>query len=433
MVWLGVAVALPAGSSAALVQVRGSVPNADIALLILAAVLVVAASGRSGAVVVAAGSAALSYDYFHTLPYHSLTIANRNDVITTVVLGFLGLVIGLVAARAAGRYEELVLVVAVGALSQAVPGPARLVVNHQGLDVCLTVLVFVTALSIPTSALASLGAKTRRLAVALVASTIVLPALGWAVSRLVAAAALRRGVLVVGLAPAEIASIAAASLASGDVPVAAALLVATTLVTVGGAGIALRLLGGAATIDAVGLLTHLALIVGAPMLVGLLVRARFREVRRLDDRLARLSVALVLLLVWLVASEVRLSSAYVGVAAALVLFIAGSACLGFIVGWRAPKPVATALLLSTSMRDFAIAAGLAVAAFGASSTGPLGLYGVLVILWGMFVATRVRAPASASGIHWTSEVVPLPVPVPGHPAERDTPLSWVRRAPDGRS
>jgi predicted Na+-dependent transporter len=430
---LAVAVALPAGSSAALVQVRGSVPNADIALLILAAVLVVAASGRSGAVVVAAGSAALSYDYFHTLPYHSLTIANHNDVITTVVLGFLGLVIGLVAARAAGRYEELVLVVAVGALSQAVPGPARLAVNHQGLDVCLSVLVFVTALSIPTSALASLGAKTRRLAVALVASTIVLPALGWAVSRLVAAAALRRGVLVVGLAPAEIASIAAASLASGDVPVAAALLVATTLVTVGGAGIALRLLGGAATIDAVGLLTHLALIVGAPMLVGLLIRARFRQVGRLDDRLARLSVALVLLLVWLVASEVRLSSAYVGVAAALVLFVAGSACLGVVVGWRAPKPFATALLLSTSMRDFAIAAGLAVAAFGASSSGPLGLYGVLVILWGMFVATRVRSPASVSGIHWTAEAVPLPAPARGHDAERDTPLSWIPRAPDGRS
>lgn len=350
VVWLVVAVGLPAGSTAALVRVRGSVPNADIALLILAAVLVVATSGRSGAVVVAAGSAALSYDYFHTLPYHSLTIANQNDLITTVVLGLLAMVVGLVAARAAGRYEELVLVVAVGVLSQAVPGPARLVVNHQGLDVCLTVLVLVTALSIPTSALAGLGAKTRRLAAALGASTVVLPALAWVVSRLVATAALRRGVLVVGLAPAEIASVAAVSLAGGDVTVAAAMLVATTMVTVTGAGIALRFLGGAASIDAAGLLAQLALIVGAPMVLGLLLRARFRILGRVDDVLARLSVALVLLLVWLVASEVRLSSAYFGVAAALVLFVAGSACLGVGLGWRAPTPVATALLLSTSMR-----------------------------------------------------------------------------------
>ena len=75
--------ALPAGSSAALVSVRGSVPNTDIALLIIAAVLVVATSGRRAAAAVAALSAALSYDYFHTLPYHSFTIANRNDAIAT--------------------------------------------------------------------------------------------------------------------------------------------------------------------------------------------------------------------------------------------------------------------------------------------------------------------------------------------------------------
>lgn len=415
--WLAVGAGLPAGSSAALVQVRGSVPNTDIALLIVAAVLIVATSGRSGAVVVAAGSAALSYDYFHTLPYHSLTIANHNDLITTIVLGALALVVGLVAARASGTYEELLLVIVTAALSQAVPGPARLVVDHHGVDGCLGVLVFVTALSIPTSTLASLGAKTRRLLVALAVSTVVLPALAWAASRLVATAALRRGVLVVGLAPAEIASVAAVSLAGGDVTVAAAMLVATTLVTVAGAGIALRLLGGAPNLDAVGLLAQLALIVGAPMLLGLAVRARLRLLERFSDVLARLSVALVLLLVWLVASEVRISSAYLGVAGALVAFLAGSACIGVLVGWRAPRPVATALLLSTSMRDFAIAAGIAVAAFGASSSAPLGLYGVLVILCGMLIASRGRSHTRVPAIRWTAPARPA-TPVPADAPDR---------------
>jgi len=54
---------------------------------------------------------------------------------------------------------------------------------------------------------------------------------------------------------------------------------------------------------------------------------------------------------------------------------------------RAPAPVATALLLTTSMRDFAVAAGIAVAAFGPASAAPLGLYGVMVISWGMAVAS----------------------------------------------
>jgi hypothetical protein len=66
----------------------------------------------------------------------------------------------------------------------------------------------------------------------------------------------------------------------------------------------------------------------------------------------------------------------------------GSALLGAALGLRASLPVATALMLTTSMRDFAIAAGIAVAAFGAASAAPLGLYGVMVIGWGMAIATR---------------------------------------------
>jgi len=150
-----------------LVDVRESTGNADIALLILAAVLVVAMSRRPGPVVVAAGSAALSYDFFHTVPYHSFTIANGNDQVATLVLGLLALGIGLAATRAARSYEELVLIVAVATMSQAVPEPARLIVSHSGLDACLAVLVFVTALSIPISAFASLGSHLRRIGVAI--------------------------------------------------------------------------------------------------------------------------------------------------------------------------------------------------------------------------------------------------------------------------
>lgn len=381
---------LPAGAAAALELARGSASNGDVALLLLAAVLVVAIGGRPGPVVAAAGSAALAYDFFHTRPYHSLTIANSNDVIATVVLGLVALAIGVVATRAARAADEVVLVVGVAAFSQAVPEPARVVLDHRGLDACLAALVLVTALTIPLSRVTALRHQSRRLLAALATSTLVLPALSWAVARMVSAASLRRGVTVVGVAPAEIASVAATSLAGGEAGVAAVLLVATTLVTITGAGLALRALGGASHLDAAGLLGHLALIVGAPLLVGLIVRARVAAVPRFEERLTRISLALVTVLVWLVASQVRLSSAYFGVAGALALFLAGSAVIGLALGWRATAPVATAVLLSTSMRDFAIAAGIAVAAFGVSASAPLALYGVLVLVWGLIVAARGR-------------------------------------------
>jgi hypothetical protein len=49
------------------------------------------------------------------------------------------------------------------------------------------------------------------------------------------------------------------------------------------------------------------------------------------------------------------------------------------------------------MRDFAVAAGIAAAAFGPAAAAPLGAYGVLVLLVGSAVAIIARhRPASAS-------------------------------------
>ena len=282
------------------------------------------------------------------------------------------------------------LVIVAAVLGHAFPSPARAVLDHHGLDACLAALVLVTAMTVPLSGVLGLRRHPRRLAAALASTTVALPALSWTVSRLVTAATLRRGVLALGLAPAEIASVAVVLLARGDASVAAVLLVASTVVTVVGAGVALRALGGSAHLDAAALLGHLALIVGAPMVVGLVLRDRVPAVARAETALARCSVVLVALLVWMVASQVRLSGAYYGVAGALVLFLAGSALVGVALGWHATQPVAVALLLSTSMRDFAIAAGITVAAFGAAASAPLALYGVLVLVWGLLVAA-VRA------------------------------------------
>jgi hypothetical protein len=135
------------------------------------------------------------------------------------------------------------------------------------------------------------------------------------------------------------------------------------------------------------LLTNLALIVAAPMAAGIAIRSRVTLTESQEAAAERVSIAVVTLLVWLIASQVHLSRAYLNVAGALVVFVTGSAALGTALGLGAPRPVATALLLTTSMRDFAIAAGIAVAAFGATSAAPLGLYGLLVIGWGMAIAT----------------------------------------------
>ena len=83
--------------AALMVGVRTHVANADVALGLMMFVLAGAVVGGRTAGAVSALGAALSFDFFHTRPYGTLKIANKDDVITTAVLLVVGLVIGEVA------------------------------------------------------------------------------------------------------------------------------------------------------------------------------------------------------------------------------------------------------------------------------------------------------------------------------------------------
>jgi hypothetical protein len=49
-------------------------------------------------------------------------------------------------------------------------------------------------------------------------------------------------------------------------------------------------------------------------------------------------------------------------------------------------------VLTTAMRDFAVAAGIAASAFGAAAAAPLGIYGLLVLLFGSAAAYTAQRP-----------------------------------------
>ncbi len=310
----------------------------------------------------------------------------------------------LVLSRARGilaSYPELIAVLVAAVLGLTVPRPLAWLADHQGINVLLAVLVFATAVSIEPAALGRLACVWRSLLVAVVTGITVLPALSWAVSRLVAAGSLRDGVLAVGLAPCEIASVATTAMAGGEAAVAAGVLIGSTVATVALAGPILSLEAGEAGVSSGAIITNLALVVALPLAVGLALRAWVPPAARVlvSDRSQRAAAAVALFcvaaLVALIAAEVHLSARYAAVAGALVVFLTGSALLGRLLGGRSGPGAATALLLTTSMRDFAIAAGLATSAFGPAAAAPLGLYGILVLVWGTAVAGVLRQRAAA--------------------------------------
>jgi predicted Na+-dependent transporter len=300
-----------------------------------------------------------------------------------------------------GAYPELAAVLAAAVIGLAVQRPLAWLAARQGINALLIILVFATAVTIDPRALRRAAAAWPRILAAVLTGVTVLPALSWAVAHLVPAGPLRDGVLVTGLAPCEIASVATTALADGEAAVAAGVLIGSTLATVVLAAPILTLAAGHAGFSPGGVIANLAVVVALPLAVGIALRswrspvARALAGRRAETAASRTAVAAVAALVALVAAEVHLSAGYAAVAGALVLFLAATAVIGRVLGVRSARPTGSALLLTTSMRDFAIAAALAAAAFGPEAAAPLGLYGIAVLIWGTAAAGALRARAPA--------------------------------------
>jgi hypothetical protein len=157
-----------------------------------------------------------------------------------------------------------------------------------------------------------------------------------------------------------------------------------------GAGPILSLLGASVVVSSAGLLGNLAVVIALPLAVGVALRAAWSPGALAEALIRIVTVAALLFLLWQVASQIRLNSAYTQVVVALVAFVAGSAVLGRALAIGLPGGRATAVLLPVAMRDFAVAAGIAAAAFGPAAAAPLGAYGVLVLLTGSAVALFAR-------------------------------------------
>jgi predicted Na+-dependent transporter len=303
------------------------------------------------------------------------------------------------ARKRLAAYPELAAVLVAAVIGLCVQRPLAWLAAHQGINGLLIILVFATAVTIDSQALRRLAAAWRHILAAILIGITVLPVLSWAVARLVPAGPLRDGVLVTGLAPCEIASVATTALAGGEAAVAAGVLIGSTLATVILAAPILTLEAGHAGFSPADVIGNLVVVVALPLAAGIALRswpgpaARVLATSRAETAASRTALAAVAALVALVAAEVRLTASYAAVAGALVLFLAGSAVLGRVLGTRSARPTGSALLLTTSMRDFAIAAALAAAAFGPPAAAPLGLYGIAVLIWGTAAAGLLRKRA----------------------------------------
>lgn len=284
----------------------------------------------------------------------------------------------------------LPLVLIAAAVGVGFPGPGRRADAADAILFTLAVLVFSTGAAMTFRELGAVRHAARRLAIVLPVTTVGLPVLAWLASRLVSGVALRGGILSAGVAPTEVASVALTGLAGGDAVLAAGLLAASTILTVLLAGPILGIAGAHSSASQLGLLSTLALVVALPLIGGSAMRS-LDPYRGREQAIVRvLGTASLLVLLWEVASQLHLRASDARVLLALLAYLAGGVILGCLLAIGAPPARRTAIVLPTAMRDFAVAAGIATSAFGAAAAAPLGIYGLLVLIFGTVAVYVVR-------------------------------------------
>jgi BASS family bile acid:Na+ symporter len=206
------------------------------------------------------------------------------------------------------------------------------------------------------------------------------------------------GFVVLGAVTPELVSPVMTELAGGDTALSSVVLV---LVGVGSVGLVpaavVVLLGTAVPFDPAGVVRGLGLAVVLPMGVAVGLRARFPDrVGRYDRYYPSVSALMVVLVIGIVTAA-NAGLVRGGPRGTLVAVTAGAAALngvGYALGWLVGRPLGAeervTALFSVGMRDFAVAAGVVVAAgFPTAAALPAVAFGLVEMVSSAALARRL--------------------------------------------
>jgi BASS family bile acid:Na+ symporter len=286
------------------------------------------------------------------------------------------------------RIPDRLTPLAIVAAGCALAFPSRAVSERS--DLLLAALVLVTALGMPAGDLLALRGRIRELIALSVAPFVVLGALGWLVGRPFGAA-VRDGVLATGMSSSEIATVGLVALAGGDAALCLGVVTGSLIVSAVAGPLVVTLLAGAgAHASATRLLARFALVVLVPLAAGIVQRAVRPEFERVDAELAGVSTLVVVALVYAALSGVGAGGDVAAALLASAIFLLASSAVG-VLWWRsAPAASGVPGAFAISLRDFAVAAALAVQSFGSAAGIVPGVYGVLMLVLGSAASSRIR-------------------------------------------
>jgi len=300
-----------------------------------------------------------------------------------------------VIARVAGPIHDRLIVYAAAAVAAGVLLPSVAARLAGGVPYMLGGQVLGVALTLPLGRFAAVARRPLPVLLALAAQWTVLPLAGVGLFNVVSDPTLRNGVFIVAVAPAEITSALVALLAAGSGAVAitcmaGSLALGTVLTPLWVSAV----LGPAVHVDRLALIAELALSVALPLVVGVGLRTWWPGLHGLRSRALDLSAVCVVLVVF-----VSVGSARAFVLSASLLPCIGLCAVLLVIGyglglalawpWRHHAHLWRALIFPVGMREFGIAAAVALAV-SPGAVGVAGVYGAMLMTTAPALARRLR-------------------------------------------
>src|SRR4051794_14220657 len=293
--------------------------------------------------------------------------------------------------RVADRVAGALLPLALAAVALALLAPSEQIVTRG--DLLLAVLVVLTALGIAPHALWDLRTRSSAVLAVSLAPFLALVPLAWVLSRLFDSP-VREGVLALGLSSTEVAAVGLVALAGGDAALALGALAGSLIASATLSPLLIGLLAAdAASANTGALLGRFALVVLLPLAAGVAARSAAPRLAGGEPWYAAGSSVAVAALIYAALSGTSAGDHLAPALAASAAFLALSAIPALAAARVVSPPQRSAVGLAIVLRDFAVAATLAMQAFGPPAAPVAGIYGVLMLIPGPLTATTLRRSA----------------------------------------
>jgi len=284
-----------------------------------------------------------------------------------------------------------VAVAAIVAVALGLIAPSSGLASHS--NVLLAVLVLFTAAQVDPRRLSELRSRMLAIPALSVGVLLVLTAVAWLISRPFGGD-VRDGILCLGLASTEVASVGLIGLAEGDSILGLGVLTGSLIASAVLGPLLVGLLAQThGHVTSLSLLGRFGLVVLLPLAAGLAIRSMVPRLSETEGALTGCAALTVCALLYAAISGVhgghQLVQELVASISFMIVALAAGALLSRGLAHRHHLDP-TSVLLTSWLRDFAVAAVLATQAFGTAAGGVAGVYGAVMLLGGAAAATFIR-------------------------------------------